>query len=161
MKHSLLALCIILAACGQQSSGKDKPLTPDTYADEVYSIWEDAIISLNSIIEKNPPVSEELIKKVTDLKEETIRQLIVYGEKHSQMSDEMKASSSNKLVMKMGKMASLPAWDNVMNKCFKQYFDTDYKFSNIISSFNTITQYADYELLKKQLPAEAERLGIK
>jgi len=161
MKNSLLALCIVFAACGTQSSGKEKPLTPDTYAEEVYVIWEQAIISLNNIIGNNPPVSEELIEKVKDLKEETISKLIVYGEKHSQMTEELKTSSSNKLVMKMGKMASLPAWDNVMNQCFKHYFNIDYKFSNIISSFNTITQYADYDLLKKQLPAEAERLGIK
>ncbi len=30
----------------------------------------------------------------------------------------------------------------------------------LIASFNTITQYMNFELLKRQEPAEAERLGL-
>jgi hypothetical protein len=39
------------------------------------------------------------------------------------------------------------------------YFDNK-ELHKLLTDFNIITQYADFELLKKQAPEEASRLGI-
>ena len=41
------------------------------------------------------------------------------------------------------------------------YAKKDQDLGKLIGSFNIITQYCQFELLKKQEPKEAERLGIK
>ncbi len=40
------------------------------------------------------------------------------------------------------------------------YLSQDVELGNLIASFNIITQYADYDLLRSQEPDEAERLGL-
>ncbi len=135
-------------------------LTPEIYAEKVYAIWEESLHKLNLLIGEKPEMTEELREKLMELKEETIQKLIVYGKQHSEMPDAERQSSCNRMVMKMGGMASNPNWANTMNECFKHYSAIDRTFSNEISKFNIITQYADFELLKKQAPAEAERLGL-
>ena len=55
---------------------------------------------------------------------------------------------------------------SVPSDLFKSYQDvqsayqSDRDLFNLIADFNIITQYAIFELLKKQLPDEAKRLGI-
>ena len=41
------------------------------------------------------------------------------------------------------------------------YMKKDPNLGKLIKDFNIITQYAFFDLLKKQDPKEAERLGIK
>jgi len=49
---------------------------------------------------------------------------------------------------------------------FKEYqagqafYKEDKELFDLIADFNIITQYANFDLLKKQLPEEAKRLGI-
>ncbi len=51
-------------------------------------------------------------------------------------------------------------WE-VMNQAHQHYYGTEnYELSKNISSFNIIMQYAQFELVKKQAPDEAARLGI-
>ena len=40
------------------------------------------------------------------------------------------------------------------------YQAKDAGLGDLITSFNILTQYANFELLKKQAPEEAKRLGI-
>jgi hypothetical protein len=55
---------------------------------------------------------------------------------------------------------------NVPAELFKEYQDgmafysSDAELHKLIGEFNIITQYAFFDLLKKQLPEEAKRLGI-
>ena len=43
----------------------------------------------------------------------------------------------------------------------RAYFSKDQEFHKLLTSFNIIGQYASFDLLKKQEPKEAARLGIK
>jgi len=135
-------------------------MTAEIYAQDVYAIWEKSIIDLDNIIGTKPEFTDELSDKVSKLKEETIQQLLPYGKEHALQTEQDQKTWSNKLVMKMDKLASVPAWNNTMNVCYKHYIAINTKFGSLIASFNVITQYADYALLKKQLPDEAQRLGI-
>lgn len=164
MKNFIVLFSIVFLACGTSSNEgnqkKKKPMTAESYATEVYQIWEESINKLNALIGSKPEFSQELVEKVSALKEETIQLLLPYGKEHAALSVEDQKSWSNKIAMKMGVMSSNQAWKNVMNDCYQHYFQIDYKFGSLIAGFNVITQYADFALLKKQLPAEADRLGI-
>ncbi len=161
---SVVLFSFILFACG--TSGNDgnqknkKSMSADSYAKEVFDLWVESIEKLDALIGSKPELTEELTRKVNDLKEETIQKLLPYGKEHATLSAEEQKTWTNKFTMKMSGMSSNPAWKNVMNDCYEHYFQIDYKFGSLIASFNVITQYADYALLKKQLPAEAERLGL-
>ncbi len=39
-------------------------------------------------------------------------------------------------------------------------YSSDLEVANLISSFNIIGQYANFDLLRRQAPEEAERLGV-
>jgi hypothetical protein len=135
-------------------------MTPEIFASEVFSIWQQSIEKLHELIEQKPQVSEDLKEKMNQLKEDTIQQLIPFGYAHALLTPELQQACSNRLIMKSGMLASNAAWSVVMNDCFRHYLALSTDISNIISSFNVITQYADYKLLCKQLPQEAARLGI-
>jgi hypothetical protein len=47
-----------------------------------------------------------------------------------------------------------------MSDAVNHYRNEDNDFANTLAEFNTLTQYADFDLLKKQKPDEATRLGI-
>ena len=51
-------------------------------------------------------------------------------------------------------------WYAVYMELYKSYAATDSEFGNLLASFNILTQYADFDLLRKQAPEEAARLGI-
>jgi len=135
-------------------------MTPEIYATEVFSIWQQSIEKLHEIIEQKPPVGDDLKEKICQLKEDTVQQLIPFGHAHALLTPEQQQACSNRLIMKSGMLASNPIWSAVMNDCFRHYLALSTDISNIISSFNVITQFADYKLLCKQLPNEAKRLGI-
>ena len=70
------------------------------------------------------------------------------------------AASVPSMSLAQNKIAAIPA------DLFKEYqegqsfYKDNPELYNLIGDFNTITQYAFFDLLKKQLPEEASRLGI-
>jgi hypothetical protein len=52
-------------------------------------------------------------------------------------------------------------WYDTYNAVWKYYSDADLELANLVAAFNIIGQYANFDLLKQQAPAEATRLGIK
>lgn len=160
----VLIMCVLFSACGTGSDKKNqktkKTMTAEVYAEEVYKIWEESILSLDKIIGNRPHHDAELEQRVAQLKEETIHKLLPYGSEHARQPENIQKTWSTKLAMKSENLIVNRAWDNTMNNCYKHYFSQDYRFASLIASFNTITQYADFRLLKKQNPAEADRLDI-
>lgn len=152
-------------SCNFSSDKKDvksaDKMSRESYSDGVFEIWETSINKLNEIIGQKPALTAELKKKVADLKEETIQNLLPFGREHAKQPEADKKSWNRKFTEKMGLLSTNKAWDNTMNTCYRHYVSLDYQFASEIASFNTITQYADFGLLKLQNPAEAERLGIK
>ena len=57
-------------------------------------------------------------------------------------------------------LTGLAAWPASVQGQQGELAKTHRELANEIAQFNVITQYANFELLKKQLPEEAERLGI-
>jgi hypothetical protein len=167
MKYlSLLSMVIlIIIGCGKgengNTSGKEiKDLTPDKWADQVYAIYEKSIVKLDEIIGTKPAITDELKKQVTILKNSIIDECIPLGKARARMSEADQKMCSAKLGLKLDRIASNPAWARTQNDARMFYSKTDAQFGLLVASFNIITQYAQFELLTKQEPAEAKRLGI-
>ena len=76
------------------------------------------------------------------------------------MSEYDQKTSSDQLGVKINNIARNPAWGRTQNEARIHYAKIDAELAALIGSFNIITQYSQFELIKKQEPAEAERLGI-
>ena len=103
------------------------------------------------------PAADDVKAMLTDMKSWTIDLMVDLGKERETMSVEDRATVDRVL---SNRIASVPA------DLFKEYQDVqtfykgDSELFNLIADFNIITQYANFDLLKKQLPEEAKRLGI-
>ena len=115
---------------------------------------------MTKIIEmgKDNPPAEEIKPALTEYKEECITKLVELGKTKEGFTDAEKAQVNSALRMKMAEVGSdmFTEYGNATNF----YIDKDKETFDLFGSFNIITQYADFELLKKQEPEEAKRLGI-
>jgi hypothetical protein len=165
MRIILMCLLInVFLSCNFSSDKKDMKtadkMSRESYSEGVFEIWENSINELNEIIGQKPALTTELKKQVAELKEKTIQNLLPFGREHEKQPEAEKKNWSKKFIEKMGLLSVNKAWENTMNACYRHYVSLDYQFASEIASFNTITQYADFGLLKLQNPAEAKRLGI-
>jgi hypothetical protein len=148
---------------GQQAKGGNKEKVASELSDEelgkrICTVYTDAISEIAKLLGPKPDIS--LVKQpVLDLKERAIKELVALG-KMKVGRNTQQAAKINLTVMNMfSRMAN-----DVDFKAFQDaitfYLAKDRDFADVITSFNIITQYADFDLLKKQTPKEAERLGI-
>jgi hypothetical protein len=118
----------------------------------------EALKQLNALM-KDRPEPKDLTPKVEALKEETIKQMVELGRKVEALDEAGKKKADAKVSMAFGSMPM------DVFKPFSEgqqfYAKQDPKLGKTIKDFNIITQYAVFDLLKKQDPKEAERLGIK
>jgi hypothetical protein len=113
---------------------------------------------LSRIIE-NTPSPEQIKDEVVKLKEDTISTMVDLGKAREKLSESQKSIVNMNLISKMGSVSSMPEYE-VYQNAVQHYNTVDSEFSSLLSEFNIITQYSQFELLKKQAPDEAKRLGI-
>ena len=75
------------------------------------------------------------------------------------MTEQERSTMQTNLMMGMNSFGNQD-WYTAFKENQQYYFSKDQELHKIIMSFNIITQYAQFELLKKQEPEEAKRLGI-
>jgi hypothetical protein len=162
-------ILILITGCnkkeisGQETNNlkkESKEMTPDVWAEEVNTIYERAILNLDAIIGNKPDLNDGLRTRVLDLKYGIIKELLEYGKMRGKMNQSDQKMCSSKLSFKLERIYKNPAWDRSINKVRMEYNKSDQAFGNQIMSFNIITQYAQFELLRKQEPDEAKRLGV-
>jgi hypothetical protein len=113
---------------------------------------------LNGLM-KGQPDPKDLTPKVEALKEETIKQMVEMGKKVAALD----AAGKQKVETKVRLSFNMLPGDvfKAYSEGRQHYLKADIKLGNLISEFNIITQYAFFDLLKKQKPQEAERLNLK
>jgi|GEM_PF-1407620 len=161
----LAALMVFFAGCnnGQttpKSEKKMKKLSTLEWAGEVYAIYEESMNELDALTGEKPEATPELKENVKALKNSIIDKMIPYGKMRAGMSEYDQKTSSDQLGVKINNIARNPAWGRTQNEARIHYAKIDAELAALIGSFNIITQYSQFELIKKQEPAEAERLGI-
>ena len=143
------------------------------------------VLALAGIAYANTETAENLGKKIGSSYIETLKQIVAMLNDKLPAADAKAMLSDMKnwtieLMVGLGKeREALPATDRatvdrvlssritgVSPDLFKEYqagqayYKDDKELFNLIADFNIITQYANFDLLKKQLPEEAKRLGI-
>ncbi|MBN2682791.1 MAG: hypothetical protein JXR58_09810 [Bacteroidales bacterium] len=125
------------------------------------AIGEDFIKStkeLEELLLKDLPL-DELRPAIKDLKEKYIKIFVAYG-KQKEKLDAAERVKCDQVLWDVFTGAD-PKRLDVINSKASPIGQEDWDLYQIIASMNIITQYSDFELLKKQSPEEAERLGIK
>jgi hypothetical protein len=135
-------------------------MTPDTFAEEVASIYEDVIAALNEITNEMPDYSAALHHQVSKLKAIVIEQLIQYGHLRQNMSEDSKIRSKLFLSCRISQIQDSPVWKKTRNVIYRFYVLKDTSFGELIQSFESITEYAVFEDLMKRSPDEALKHGV-
>jgi hypothetical protein len=173
----IVVLTVVLTACGggtapapaapaasvaaQPTSvpAAPKALTPKELGDKIGAVYVGSLEAVTKLLENKPDAATAL-PQVTDLKEQTIQQLVELGKQREALSTADRASVDNAITSALMAIAS-ETWYTTYNELSQYYFDKNQDLQKALASFNIIGQYANFDLLKQQAPAETQRLGIK
>ena len=132
--------------------------SPDDLGKAIAANYLDALKKVNELMKARLEAAD-LSPKVEALKEETIKKMVEVGQKVAKLNEADKKKVDTKMSMAFGNTPQ------DLFKAFSEgqqfYAKKDATLGKTIKDFNIITQYALFDLLKKQEPKEAERLGIK
>ncbi len=168
----LLSLALAVAACGGPGAAPGPPaggggatvttqtarVSGEELGSAVGAAWAEAMQKLVAILESKPDVATAT-PQIADLKEEYVQKLVDLGRQIAELDTGEKAQANARIVAALDAAAGA-AWFERYVALYEGYATGDQDFANLLASFNILTQYADFELLKAQAPEEAARLGI-
>jgi hypothetical protein len=134
-------------------------LSADELGEQIGVVYVGSIEAV-ALLLKDKPEAATVKAQVQDLKDSTIAQLVELGKAREAMSTSDRAKADLKINAALTAAGSKD-WYTTYNDVWKHYSAADAEFGNLIAAFNIIGQYANFDLLKQQLPEEATRLGIK
>lgn len=149
----------LLSSCGEPAQQPEAPaamMAPEEIATKVYDLYQQSLLDVVDITRAEKDV-RTLKEKLTALKEQYIKKLVALGRKREELDDTGRGAVDTALFKKVSALSPdlLEAYQEVR----EPYFGTD--LGKLLMSFNNITQYANFDLLRLQAPEELERLGIK
>lgn len=177
MRQALLGiLCLsmlALAACGDESAPEEERTTPygtasggtttpdgetpQAIGEAVAGLYVDTMKKVTAALESRPE-AEAAKAQLEDIKAQAVAALVALGRRRAALDAAGQATVNQKVQAGISRLPSDVF--KAFSAAHKHYMAADRETGNLISSFNVITQYADFELLKKQLPKEYERLGL-
>lgn len=143
-----------------------EPAAKKGWGERVFDVYQSGLKEIVAALEKAPPAAEAL-PKAKAIKQKCIEALVPLGREREAMDASAKAQGQSQLMMKMmglDRSDTYKAYAKLVGETYsvaKMKTPEEKELSKIITDMNIITQYAHFELLKKQDPKEAERLGIK
>jgi hypothetical protein len=108
---------------------------------------------------KDKPDAASVRSQIEQMKNNAITKLVALGHAREAMSTADRAKVDAKITAALS-AAGAEDWYATYNEVWTHYSAADTDFANVIAGFNVLGQYANFDLLKKQLPEEAKRLGI-
>jgi hypothetical protein len=158
----VVALVLAGSACGKtetdqpaaQASGSG---SPENLGAKIGSSYVETLKQVVAVLKDKRP-ADEVRTMLNDLKSGTIDLMVGMGKEREAMSVADRATVDRILGNRIS---------GVPMDLFKEYqegqafYKADSELFRLIADFNIITQYANFDLLKKQLPEEAQRLGIR
>jgi hypothetical protein len=132
-------------------------LSPAELGQKISDIYLEAMTELVNLLQNK---SDAAVVKpdVEVMKESYVQQLVALGRQREALDAAGRAVVDSQVRMKMNSLYRDPVFTS-FNELQQHYFQNR-DFHKIVLSFNIITQYSMFELLKKQEPKEAARLGI-
>lgn len=172
-----LSLCLVTAlvgfACG---GGGEKTATADSNENSAAQMAEQKanispaeigqkagelyVKTMGELVEslKDKPEASVALPNIEALKKACVQEMVELGKKREALDEAGKSTVDSQIRMKMSTLNNDPVFTS-FNEIQQHYFQNR-DFHKIVMSFNIITQYANFDLLKKQEPEEAQRLGI-
>jgi hypothetical protein len=167
-------LVLVLLGCGSDDSASSpgtaaasattpttaqvSQMSPDELGDAIAATWSEAMQELVALLEGQPEPSA-VKSQVEDLKETYIAKLVALGYLREALSDSEKAQVDTRIQTELAATSDEP-WFISYVDIYNAYPEDDLEFKNLLASFNVLTQYAVFDLLRQQEPEEATRLGI-
>ena len=163
---ALLIGAVLVVGCSSSDSVTDsadptstsESMTADEVATAVAGSYGDAMQELVSLLDERPDAAAAL-PKVQTLREDYIHKMVALGHQREALNESDQAQVDSLLRSMLGEFAE-ETWYEDFNSLWSHYSEIDLELANLIAGFNTLTQYADFELLQAQSPDEAERLGV-
>ena len=134
-------------------------MTPKDLGDKIGEVYVGSLEAVTNLLENKPDAATAL-PQVKDLQEQTIQQLVELGHQREALSAADRARVNNAITSALSAIAG-ESWYATYTELSQYYFDKNQDLQKALASFNIIGQYANFDLLKQQAPAEAQRLGIK
>ena len=131
---------------------------PAELGDEVSQHYFDALDELEAVLGRELP-ADSLRTEVQRLKDGYIETFVSYGYKREAMSEADRATFDAR-VQRAITLSTPGALDAISTARNGLISDGETELADEIMSFNIITQYTFFDLLKAQEPNEAQRLGI-
>jgi hypothetical protein len=153
-----LALLILLTACGGTGQGDSQPAdSPEELGELIGEAFVKMMAEAKTLAAPLPP-AQELNPKIAALKETNIQTFVRYGRQRDTMSEEDKVKVSNSALVYLNEHIDRDTqW---INEVIARYEAEDMGLVTNVRSLQVLTQYAFFEVLLRNDPAEAQRLGI-
>ncbi len=171
----LVATGLALTGCagelpvhGQTSSTVAQPTTNTTESaavqlgDQVSATWQEAMQKLVPLLQGTPPFTS-IQQDVTALKEEYVQKLVAVGKQIAALSPDVRQAVYDRTTGIVSSTAETDWFKNYVslyNVYAAQSDQASQDFAVLLSTFNTLTEYAFFDVLKDNDPDEAARLGI-
>ena len=156
-------------AAEKKAPAEAKALAPgQAWAEKVAACYLDAL--KETVAATEGATAAEALPKLKAMKEKCIAALLPLGRKREGMDKAARSLAELAIHSKLwgqegvGKTEDFKKYLQLANGPFnvaKAKTAEEKEAAALVTSVNIITQYAHFELLKKQEPKEAERLGIK
>lgn len=158
-----VALVFVAAACVKkeseappQDSSAALAGDPENLGQKIGSSYVETLKQVVAVMNDKPPAAD-VKAMLADLKSWTIELMVGLGREREALSEADRAVVDRVLSQRI---AGVPAELFKEYQAGQQHYKDDRELFRLIADFNIITQYANFDLLKKQLPEEAKRLGI-
>ena len=131
--------------------------TPQEIGAAVSAAYEEAMIEVTGLLDLRGSAAS-LRPKVEQLKEKYVARLVTLGKRREALAREGRAVVDAAIAKGLQELpADLCA---AFGEGQAYYHSQDLELGNLIASFNIITRYANFDLLRSQEPEEVERLGL-
>jgi hypothetical protein len=129
---------------------------------QIGAAWSEAIQKLVPMLEGTPPMAS-LQTPVAQLKEEYVQKMVALGRQVQTLDAERQQEVYDRAQDILDATANAD-WFTRYVTLYDQYAahtdQASQDFAILLSTFNTLTEYAFFDVLKEQDPDEASRLGI-
>jgi hypothetical protein len=141
----------------KQKAAKEAEMSPTEIGQQVGELYVKTMGNLIDLL-KEKPEAAEVKPKVEVLKEACVMKMVEFGKKREVLDASGRSTVDSQIRMKVNSLYNDPVFTS-FNDIQQHYFQNQ-DFHKVVMSFNIITQYANFDLLRKQAPEEAQRLGI-
>jgi hypothetical protein len=149
-------------------AAEDKAETPagKAWAARVVDAYQGALTEAVALLDNAPPAAEAL-PKLNAIQAKYVDILVPFGRERESMGSAARAQAQSQLMVKMLGIERTETFKKFQKLAAETYgiakmkTDEEKEFQKALVGVSNITQYARFELLKKQDPKEAERLGIR